>query len=121
MIAHNHPNFKRTACNSATLTLTTTLILNELLAAAQRLRTSTSPILRKLLAEALVPSGTLRERYRSPNLFLNFYHNQFSNLSSSILNKSESLETRIKSRTIAVAAIKMSASWIGVPLTFNLA
>ena len=35
---------------------------------------------------------------------------QFSNLSSSILNKSESLETRIKSRTIAIAAIKTSAS-----------
>ena len=58
---------------------------------------------------------------RTPNLFLNFYHNQFSNSSPSILNKSESLETRIKSRTIAVAAIKMSASWIGVPLAFNLA
>ena len=67
----------------------------------------------ELLAAAL--------RYRTPNLFLNFYHNQFSNLSPSILNKSESLETRIRSRTIAVAAIKMSASWIGVPLAFNLA
>jgi len=67
----------------------------------------------ELLAAAL--------RYRTPNLFLNFYHNQFSNLSPSIFNKSESLEMRIRSRTIAVAAIKMSASWIGVPLAFNLA
>ena len=82
---------------------------------------ATTLILGQLLAEALVYSGTLREHDRSPNLFLNFYHNQFSNFSSSILNKSESLETRIKSRTIAVAAIKTSASWIGVPLAFNLA
>jgi hypothetical protein len=55
------------------------------------------------------------------DLIYRFYHNQFSNLSPSILNKSELLETRIKSRAIAVAAIKTSASWMGVPLAFNLA
>ncbi|MEY2911821.1 MAG: hypothetical protein RLZZ184_1130 [Cyanobacteriota bacterium] len=31
------------------------------------------PILGELLAEVLVPSRTIRERYRSPNLFINSY------------------------------------------------
>mgnify|MGYP003333363217 CR=1 FL=1 len=39
-----------------------------------------------------------------------FHNNQFSNFSSAILDKSESLDTRIKSLVIAVAAIKTSAS-----------
>ncbi len=47
--------------------------INVIPAECLRDRTPTSPILGELLAEVLIPSGTLRERYRyrSPNLFLN--------------------------------------------------
>jgi hypothetical protein len=42
-------------------------------------------------------------------------YSQFSKLSDSIFCKSASLETTVKECAIAVAAIKISASWIGLP------
>jgi hypothetical protein len=47
--------------------------------------------------------------------------NQFSKLNLSTLCKSESLETKIKPRVIAVAAINTSASCISLPFTFKAA